>query len=105
MQVAKKELAGNDSLEVQLKITNSGAYAGKEVVQLYYRDIVASVTPPVKKLVAFQKIDLKPGETKAVRFTLHKSDFSFVAKNLQRITEPGEIELQTVNQKESFYVR
>ena len=93
-----------DSIKVSIQVSNTGKVKGKEVVQLYYKDLVASITPSVKKLCQFTKIELNPGETKTVHFTIHKNDFSFISKNLQRITEPGEIELQIVNQKQLINV-
>jgi beta-glucosidase len=101
---SKNTMTGNDSVIVKVAVTNTGTTAGKEVVQLYYRDVVASITPSVKKLVAFKKINLAPAETKEVEFVLHKDDLSFINKELKRVTENGEFELQLNNVKKSIYV-
>lgn len=104
MEFSKTTLSGNDSVEVSITITNAGKRAGKEVVQLYYKDLFASITPPVKKLCNFQKVELNSGESKKIRFILKKEDFSFINKALQRVTEAGEIEIQISNQHKRIYV-
>ena len=101
---SKTTLSGNDSIEIRVTITNTGKQAGKEVVQLYYNDLVASITPSVKKLTGFTKVGLQPGETKIVRFVVTKDNFSFVNRELKRVTEPGEIELQVYNHRKIIYV-
>ncbi len=78
---------------VSIDVKNTSKNAGKEVVQLYYNDLVASITPSVKKLCAYKKIELQAGQTKTISFNLSNTDFSFINKNLQRVTEPGQIEL------------
>ncbi len=81
---------GKDSLTVSIKVTNTGNKEGKEVVQLYTRDEFASITPSVKRLKGFQKINLKVGESKVVTFKLHRKDLGFVNAANQWITEPGD---------------
>lgn len=80
---------------VSVDVTNSGGRAGDEVVQLYLRDVVASVTRPVKELRGFERITLEPGETRAVTFTLGEDDLRFWNKDMQRVVEPGEFEIMT----------
>lgn len=92
-------------ITVSVTVKNSGKVKGKEVVQLYYNDLVASITPSVKKLTKFSKIELKPNETKKVEFEIKKSDFSFINKDLKRVTEPGEIELIINNLKKIIYAQ
>ena len=92
-------------ITVSVTVKNSGKVKGKEVVQLYYNDLVASITPSVKKLMKFSKIELKPNETKKIEFEIKKSDFSFINKDLKRVTEPGEIELIINDLKKSIYVQ
>lgn len=96
-----------DKIKVSVDITNSGNYDGKEVVQLYIRDLVGSVTRPVKELKGFQKIFLKKGETKTVTFTLSVEDLKFYDYDLNFVAEPGEFEVfvggsSTVNNKVNF---
>lgn len=83
----------NESLEVSVEVTNSGDYDGKEVVQLYIRDLVGSITRPVKELKGFQKIYLKKNETKTVTFKLSVEDLKFYNYNLDFVAEPGWFEV------------
>jgi len=88
--LSASEITSTDSLRVSIKVTNTGTRDGSEVVQLYIRDLVGSVTRPVKELKGFQKIALKAGESKTVNFTLGKRDLSFYNADLKFETEPGE---------------
>ena len=74
-------------------ITNTGARAGEEVVQLYVRDLVGSVTRPVQELKGFEKIALAPGESRTVRFTLAPADLAFTRADMSYGWEPGEFQL------------
>jgi len=85
--------ADNDSLEVSIDVTNTGKYRGEEVVQLYIRDIVASVARPIKELRGFSKVALNPGETKRVKFVLSNEDLKFYDSNLNYIWEGGEFQV------------
>lgn len=80
----------NDTIKVTVNVRNIGKYAGKETVQLYIRDLVASVTRPVKELKGFQQVFLEPGEEKEIIFNLTRSDFSFYNSHLEYICEPGD---------------
>jgi len=80
--------------EVSIKVTNRGDLSGMEVIQVYVKDIVAVVSPDVKRLVNFEKIDLRPGESKTVVFQLSKEDFMHVGIGNKWILEPGEFEIQ-----------
>ena len=71
-------------------MTNSGSRAGDEVVQVYLRDDVSSVTRPVKELAGFQRVTLQPGETKTVQITLRPESFALWNRDMQRVVEPGE---------------
>jgi len=81
---------GDQSLTASIMLTNSGKYDGSEVVQLYIRDLVGSVTRPVKELKGFQKIALKAGESKVVTFTITPEDLKFYNTDLKYDWEPGE---------------
>lgn len=78
------------TVEVTVDVTNSGDYDGKEVVQLYIRDVVGSVTRPVKELKGFQKVDIKKGETKTVTFDISVEDLKFYNSDLDFVAEPGQ---------------
>jgi beta-glucosidase len=86
-------LQGNQTLTVSVELTNSGKYDGKEVVQLYIRDVVGSVTRPVKELKGFQKVLLKSGETKTITFEITPEDLKFYNSDLNFVWEPGEFEI------------
>jgi len=77
----------------KITVTNSGNYDGEEVVQLYIHDVFASVTQPVKKMIGFQKLMLKKGESKAVEFLIKEDDLKFYTTDLKRIVEPGAFEI------------
>jgi beta-glucosidase len=89
----KTEITAQEQLTVTCKVTNTGARAGEEVVQLYIQDLVGSVTRPVKELRGFQKIMLQPGESKDVSFTLATNDLSFYKRDMSFGTEPGKFKV------------
>ncbi|HEY9046331.1 MAG TPA: beta-glucosidase BglX [Ohtaekwangia sp.] len=89
----KNKISQQEEVKVTCKVTNSGKLAGEEVVQLYIRDLVGSVTRPVKELRNFQKILLQPGESKDVTFTLTQQDLSFYRKDMSFGVEPGKFEV------------
>ena len=78
---------------VKLTVSNTGNYDGEETVQLYIRDMVASVTQPVKELKKFQKVWLKKGEQKEVVFSLKTDDLKFVNSQLHWVYEPGDFKV------------
>ncbi len=102
--LSKNTLSGDDSIEVSVTVKNTGNTKGKEVVQLYYTDLVASITPSVKKLMGYSKIELTPLESKVIRLMIHRSDLSFINKDLKRVTENGEFQIMINNQKKTLYV-
>lgn len=93
IELNKTNLVNDDKLIVKVPITNKGAYAGQEVVQLYIRDKVASITRPVKELKGFQKVQLNPGQTKFVEFEITVEELKFYDYELNHIWEPGEFEI------------
>lgn len=93
IRLTKKQYRVNEKIEAIITVANTGNYDGEEVVQLYIRDITASVVRPVKELKGFQKIFLKKGEAKEVHFTLTTDDLRFYNDRLQYIYEPGEFRL------------
>lgn len=93
LQLNATTLRPNGSVEVSVKVKNSGDREGMEVVQLYTSDLYASITPDVKRLRGFDKINLKPGEEKTVRFTLTPEDVSFINADNKRVTEPGDFDV------------
>jgi beta-glucosidase len=95
LQLDKTQLKGNQKLTASVTVTNSGKYDGAEVVQLYIRDLVGSITRPVKELKGFQKVFLKAGESKTVSFTITPDDLKFYNNNLKYDWEPGDFTIMT----------
>jgi beta-glucosidase len=93
VKLSSTSLKGNQTLKASVTVTNSGRYDGQEVVQLYIRDVVGSVTRPVKELKGFQKIMVKAGESKTVTFNITPEDLKFYNSNLKYDWEPGEFEV------------
>jgi len=89
LSLSKITMTANDSIQVSVEVTNTGLREGAEVVQLYIRDLVGSVTRPVKELRGFQKVMLKAGEKRTITFTLTKEELSFYNSELKWVTEPG----------------
>lgn len=89
LKLSSTKIHSNDTLTVSVDVKNSGNYDGKEVVQLYIRDLVGSVTRPVKELKGFEKVDIKKGETKTVTFKLTVEDLKFYNSDLDFVAEPG----------------
>jgi beta-glucosidase len=79
-----------ESLKISAVLTNRGARAADEVVQLYVRDLVGSVTRPVKELKGFRRIRLEPGDSTTVEFEVHTDDLAFHGRTMKLATEPGE---------------
>jgi len=93
INLSSTSLNANQTLKASIPITNAGKYDGAEVVQLYIRDMVGSVTRPVKELKGFQKIWLKAGETKTVTFNITPNELKFYNNALKYDWEPGEFEI------------
>jgi beta-glucosidase len=81
------------ALTLSVTLTNAGTVCGAETAQVYVRDLVSSVITPVKRLIAFQKVILEPGETQELRFQLKSDDFSLVLPNERRVVESGDFRL------------
>ncbi len=93
VKLSKDVMTGAEAFTVTCSVTNTGKVAGEEVVQLYIRDLVGSVTRPVKELRKFQKILIAPGATKEVSFTLDGTDLSFYRKDMTFGFEPGKFQV------------
>jgi len=89
LRVAPEKIGPGGQATVSVTVTNTGRRAGDEVVQLYVRDLVSSVTRPVKELKDFRRVSLAPGERKTVEFTVTPDKLSFLDLNMQRTVEPG----------------
>jgi len=93
LEIDKPMLDASEQVKITVDVTNTGKTRGKEVVQLYVSDLVASITPSVKRLRGFEKLELEAGQTKKVSFTIAASDIAFVNNDLKWVTEPGEFEV------------
>jgi len=90
IRVDSYEIELGASVTISAELTNRGDVAADEVAQLYVRDLVASVTRPVKELKAFRRVRLEPGESVTLDFVLHTDDLSFFGRDMRRTVEPGE---------------
>jgi beta-glucosidase len=90
---------------VSITVTNTGKRGGKEVVQLYLSDLVASLSPPGKRLKRFAKIYLDPGQNRTLTFKLRSSDLSFIGADNKPVIEPGEFEVNIGGLKQRFTVK
>lgn len=102
LKLSSSTLTANGKLTVSITVKNTGAREGMHSVELYTRDLYASVTPCMRRLRAFQKINLKPGEEKVVTFSIDKNDLAFVNAQLKTVTEPGEFEVMIGELKAKF---
>ena len=93
LQIAKTKVVLDEPILIKVDVTNTGNRAGQEVVQLYIRDLVGSVTRPVKELKGFKKIFLNPGETKTVTFNLSQDNLKFYNRQMNFVVEPGEFKV------------
>lgn len=97
-QTDKSSFTARDDLHFSIDVTNTGKYAGKEVVMLFSSDLVASLTPENRRLRAFKKVELQPGETQTVTLSIKGSDLAFVNSDGQWILEQGDFRMQCGNQ-------
>ncbi len=88
--------------KVSFEVANTGSRAGVEVVQLYIRDVVSSVTTPVKQLRGFQRVALEPGESRRVEFTLSPGDLALLDEDLHWVVEPGAFEVMVGGSSEAI---
>jgi beta-glucosidase len=90
LQLSAPQILADGKLTVSVEVENTGRRAGDEVVQLYIRDVVASMTRPVKELKGFQRVTLQPGEKRRVEFTLTRDQLAFWNREMRFVVEPGE---------------
>jgi beta-glucosidase len=90
----KEILNGNETLKVSVTIKNTGKREGKDVAQLYIKDLWASVAPDSKRLIGFEKISLKPNESKTITFEIERADLKFIGIENKWVVEEGEFEIQ-----------
>jgi len=97
VRLANKKIRRNGSTKVLVDVENTGKRAGSEVVQMYIRDRVSSVTRPIKELKGFKKVSLKAGEKTTVAMNITAESLAFYDVNMKYVVEPGEFEIMTGN--------
>jgi beta-glucosidase len=93
VRLAKKKIARDGSTQVLVDVTNTGQRQGTEVVQMYIRDRISSVTRPVKELKGFRKVSLQPGQTQTVALDITPESLAFYGADMRYVVEPGEFEI------------
>ncbi|MGH9928203.1 MAG: glycoside hydrolase family 3 N-terminal domain-containing protein [Pyrinomonadaceae bacterium] len=102
LQLSAQQVRSNGTLTARVEVENVGKRAGDEVVQLYIRDVAASMTRPVKELKGFQRVTLQPGEKKHVEFTLTAEQLGFWNRELRFVVEPGEFKVMVGSDSEEL---
>jgi beta-glucosidase len=105
LKIDKTSFSPDETATIRVTVKNTGSKEGKEVVQLYTSDLIASITPDVKRLRRFEKVDLKPGESKTITFTLPLKDLAFVNTDNKKILEAGEFKIEVENLTSNFSVK
>ncbi|MDB5089336.1 MAG: beta-glucosidase [Mucilaginibacter sp.] len=111
LTITPAHLPLNGSANISVTVKNTGKVEGTEVVQLYIRDVIASVTTPVKSLKGFSRISLKPGESGKVQFRLNNKELMIWNRQMKQVVEPGEFRVmvgsssEDIRQRGGFYVR
>ena len=93
ISISKETFNENETIKVSFDLMNTGNRAGTEVAQLYVRDLVGSVTRPVRELKRFDRVTLNAGETKRVEFTLPVKELAFWNIDMKKVVEPGQFKL------------
>ncbi|MBN1695772.1 beta-glucosidase BglX [candidate division WOR-3 bacterium] len=102
LKIKNKKVKANGSLELSFSLKNKGKVSGSEVVQLYVRDVVASIAPPVKKLAGFKRIYLAKGEEKEIKVEMPVNLMAFYNKDMKKVVEPGEIKIMIGSSSEDI---
>ena len=103
LKLSNYSMKKDDSIIASVDVMNTGKFKGDEIVQLYIRDKVSSVTRPVKELKDFSRITLNPNETKNVQFKIEKSKLAFYDINMNYTVEPGNLKLWSENHRKNLF--
>lgn len=104
LKINKNEFSPDESVVISVTVVNTGHRPGKETVQLFTSDLIATLTPDVRRLRAFEKVDLKAGESKEVRFVLPIRDLAFVGVDMKKHLEKGEFRIEIERLTAQFIV-
>jgi beta-glucosidase len=102
LRISPETTGPQGDTRVSVDVTNTGKLRGDDVVQLYIRDEVSSVTRPLKELRGFRRITLEPGETKSVEMSLGPSELAFLNREMRRVVEPGEFKIMVGGNSEDL---
>ncbi|HEV8431424.1 MAG TPA: glycoside hydrolase family 3 N-terminal domain-containing protein [Pyrinomonadaceae bacterium] len=105
LRLGKQTISANEELPVSVTLKNTGSRAGKEAVLVYVSDLVASLSPPGKRLRRFAKINLDPGQSKTLTFKLRREDLSFIGTDNKPVLEPGDFEVRVGNLTQKFTLK
>jgi len=105
LRLGKQTISAGEEVPVSITVTNAGHRAGKEVVQLYVSDLVASIAPAGKRLKRFAKVSLLPDESRTLNFQLRREDLSFISSENKPVVEPGDFEVTVGGLKSKFTLR
>jgi beta-glucosidase len=105
LKISPEKTGPGGTITVNCDVTNTGKRSGTETVQLYLRDLITSVSAPIRQLKGFERVYLRPGETKTVSMTLRPYDMSLLDENLERTVEPGTFEVMVGKSCESIQLR
>jgi beta-glucosidase len=105
LKVDKPIISGSDELGVSVTVTNTGNRAGKEAVLVYVSDLVASLSPPGRRLRRFAKVNLEPGQSRTLSFRLRREDLSFIGADNRPVAEPGEFEVKVGSLSQRFTLK
>jgi beta-glucosidase len=105
LRLGKQTISANEELPVSVTVKNTGNRAGKESVLVYVSDLVASISPPGKRLRRFAKVSLEAGQSQTVTFKLRREDLSFIGADNKPVVEPGEFEVRIAGLTQKFTVK
>ncbi|HEY0730656.1 MAG TPA: glycoside hydrolase family 3 N-terminal domain-containing protein [Pyrinomonadaceae bacterium] len=105
LKLDKQTISGNEELTATVIVTNTGQRAGKEAVLVYVSDLVASLSPPNRRLRRFAKVNLEPNQSRTLTFKLRRDDLSFIGADNKPIAEPGEFEVRIGDLSQRFRLR
>ena len=105
LRLGKQTISASEELPVSVTVTNTGKRAGKEAVLLYVSDLVASISPPNRRLRRFAKVSLDPGQSRTLTFKLRRDDLSFIGADNKPVVEPGEFDVKVGGLSQKFTLK